>query len=747
MLFIGVAFMPLTNRLFRSFEDGGWLFSKMLGLFLSAWLFWILVVAGAAAFVQSGILVFLLIILCLMYLAYAARLPLKSRGKKSRGKTGGREIQELFEDDAAGRNAGMAEVAGRSAERNTGRARPGDTAYRLGPLEGLFRDRYARRLIIAEELIFLLLFGLAFYVIGFNPAAYGTEKFMDYAFLTTMNRSTTLPFEDMWFSGSPINYYYGGQYMAAYLMKMTGVAPGYAYNLMRALLTSGSFALPFSLVYQLSRDRSGRKPSALAGALGGMAVAFCGNFHYVIFGIVKPLTDPEAAGYWFPDATRYIGYNPDLPDKTIHEFPAYSSVLGDLHAHYINIIFVITVTAVVYAWAQCQDPRRPKRHPYIDPYLLIIGIMTGAFRWTNYWDFPIYYVVCGSVIFFVNLRIYSESVKEFMKVMLLEAAVMFAAGWAAALPFKLKFDMISSEVHLTHSHSRLIQLLVLWGLPALCLLGYVIKLLAEYISMRKTTPPLLRRARRMALPDLSVLMFGLCAAGLVFLPEVIYVKDIYEGEHYRANTMFKLTYQAFILFGMCMAYILVRMLTERRKLLKAAGILGMACLILTAGYTGNAVKSWFPGVLSPSQRVSSDASVYLEQDFPEDKDAIDWINENVEGQPVILEAAGDSYTEYERVSVSTGCPTVEGWYVHEWLWRDDTDALNTRRTDIETIYTSEDPEEARMVADLYDVAYIFVGSCERAAFPDLNIGTLTEIGDVVYGSTEGTFIIEVRPFS
>ena len=738
MLFIGVGFLPLANRLFRNFEDGGWLFSKTLGLFLSGWLFWVFCVAGLVSFVQSAVLVFLLILFCAMYLGYASRLPLQKR-KTNRGRIVG---TRTFSDEA-GEN-GTEENDG---DEGSAHAEKDPSEYRFGALEGLFRSKDSRRLIIAEELMFLAIFGIAFYVIGFNPAAYGTEKFMDYAFLTAMNRSTVMPFEDMWYSGSAINYYYGGQYMASFLMKMTGVAPGYAYNLMRALLTSGSFVLPFSLVYQLSRDRGSADISLGAGLLGGLATAFCGNMHYVIYALILPVIHPDTPGYWFPDATRYIGYNPDIPDKTIHEFPAYSSVLGDLHAHYINVIFVITAAALVYAWAQCQDPRRPKRFPLLDAHLVIIGIMTGAFRWTNYWDFPIYYVVCGSVIFFVNLRIYSDSVKKFIAVMLGEAVMIFAAGYIAALPFKLKFDMISSEVHRTHSHSPLIQLMVLWGLPAFCLLIYVIRLLTEYLAMRKSTPRLLWKARRMALPDLTVLMFGLCAAGLVFLPEVIYVKDIYGGEHYRANTMFKLTYQAFILFAMCMAYILVRMITERVIILKILGIAGAALLILTGGYTIRATRSWFGEDLRPSARVSSDASVYLSQDFREDKDAIDWINENIEGNPVILEAAGDSYTEYGRVSVSTGCPTIEGWYVHEWLWRDDPDDLNVRRADIETVYTSEDPETARMVADLYDVSYIFVGSCEREAFPDLNVRTLTSIGEVVYGSEDGTFIVKVRSFS
>lgn len=43
-------------------------------------------------------------------------------------------------------------------------------------------------------------------------------------------------------------------------------------------------------------------------------------------------------------------------------------------------------------------------------------------------------------------------------------------------------------------------------------------------------------------------------SGLIAIPEFVYVRDIYENGHARANTMFKLTYQAYMLFGMTMGY-------------------------------------------------------------------------------------------------------------------------------------------------------------------------------------------------
>ena len=75
------------------------------------------------------------------------------------------------------------------------------------------------------------------YFAGFRPQAYGgTEKFMDYGFMEAMMRSTTLPARDLWYSEGTINYYYGGQYFAVFLTKLTGSKVELTYNLMRTFV-------------------------------------------------------------------------------------------------------------------------------------------------------------------------------------------------------------------------------------------------------------------------------------------------------------------------------------------------------------------------------------------------------------------------------------------------------------------------------------------------------------------------------
>ena len=61
---------------------------------------------------------------------------------------------------------------------------------------------------------------------------------MDFGFMQAMMRSTTLPAQDMWYAGKPFNYYYGGQYLAVFLTKLTGTNVEVTYNLMRTMVAA-----------------------------------------------------------------------------------------------------------------------------------------------------------------------------------------------------------------------------------------------------------------------------------------------------------------------------------------------------------------------------------------------------------------------------------------------------------------------------------------------------------------------------
>lgn len=710
-LVLGAAAMPLTGRLFRRFQDRGWMFSKVTAIAVSGFLTWFLVAVKIIKFTTMTCIVVTLV-------CAAASLILYCREQKA--------------------------------------------GFECIPFAHL-------DLVYAEELLFFTAFLLWTYFAGFHPAAYGTEKFMDYGFMEAMMRSKTLPATDLWYSQGKINYYYGGQYFAVFLTKLSGAKVELTYNLMRTFVAGLAFAMPFSLVHQMVTDRLGKARTgwkkalpSVTGILAGISVSIAGNMHYVVYGQIIPfirkLKGEEVSSYWFPDATRYIGFNPDVEDKTIHEFPCYSFVLGDLHAHVVDIMFVLLLLGLLYAWMKkvrttelsrdSMSRREFWKKQLLMPQLLAAGALLGMFHWTNYWDFVIYFVVtCGAALF-MNIIGQKGRSKWVLGVTAAQAAEILTLATVIILPFTLQFDTSNmvQGIALAKHHSLLHQLLVLWGLPGILTILFVVSLLIEKLrgAEKKSLYHLLAS---ISLPDLFAVLMGLCAIGLVLIPELVYVRDIYEAKNARANTMFKLTYQAYIMFGMTMIYAIFRLLViGKNKILKVLAFIGLFLFVWTCGYFGNSVHSWFGTVWKPSQYKGLNATAFLETDFPEDVNGIRWLKENISDAPVVLEANGDSYSEYERVSAMTGLPTIMGWYVHEWLWRGNLADLNAKIEEIKEIYTSTDETRVKELLEEYNVSYIFVGSCERNKYgADLNNDLLKGLGEVVFQDSEyPTYIVKIN---
>ena len=698
---LGLVFMPVTSRIFRGFDDNGWMFSKVLAVAVCGYVQWLLACLKITPFTGMTCVI-ITVICCLGSILYGIKC--KNRITNSL------------------------------------------------PWE-------QTTLVYREEILFFLVFLLWTYMAGFHPAAHGTEKYMDFGFMQSMMRSTTLPAQDMWFAGKSFNYYYGGQYLAVFLTKLTGTSVEITYNLMRTMVAAFAFVLPFSLVRQMLKDklRTGRKWSLdLGGILAGMAVSMSGNFHYIIYGIILRLLKIKT-DYWFPSSTRYIGFDPAVTgDETIHEFPSYSFVLGDLHAHVVNIMFVLLVIALLYVWLRgvrkktvpvetsMKDGKFWKEQ-LLMPHLLVISALLGMFQWTNFWDFVIYYVVTLGTVLFANIIRFQGKIKKIMVVTFAQMAEIYLLAYLVILPFTLQFDTMVDGIGIAKYHSYFYQLLVLWGLPAVLTITFVISILWEKLrGMEHKSLYRLMKAIRTA--DLFAIIMGLCAIGLVVIPEFVYVRDIYENGNARANTMFKLTYQAYIMFALTMGYGIYRLLAvSRQKVFKIISGICLFFLIWTVGYFGKSVDSWFGKVLNPSGYQGLYALGYLDTDFSEDVSAIQWLKENIKGAPVVLEANGDSYSGYERVSAATGLPTILGWYVHEWLWRNDTDDLNRKQADIMSIYTSQDETQVRALLTEYGVSYIFVGSKEREKYEDsLNNALLQSLGEIVFMDEDsGTYIVKV----
>ena len=575
---LGLVFMPVTSRIFRGFDDNGWMFSKVLAVAVCGYVQWLLACLKITPFTGMTCVI-ITVICCLGSILYGIKC--KNRITNSL------------------------------------------------PWE-------QTTLVYREEILFFLVFLFWTYLAGFHPAAHGTEKYMDFGFMQSMMRSTTLPAQDMWFAGKSFNYYYGGQYLAVFLTKLTGTSVEITYNLMRTMVAAFAFVLPFSLVRQMLKDklRTGRKWSLdLGGILAGMAVSMSGNFHYIIYGIILRLLKIKT-DYWFPSSTRYIGFDPAVTgDETIHEFPSYSFVLGDLHAHVINVFLVLTVLGILYSWMKTNSGKSWRQKE-----IGLLGLLLGMFLFSNTWDFMIYYVVICGTLLLGNLKRYSSDpfISQALKWSVIQWGELLSAAFLASLPFHLSFENVMVQgIGIVKIHTAFYQFCVLWAFPLLVCVLFVIGILKKI----RTFPDKKIRSffSNVKYPDLYGLVLVLCAMGLIFIPEIVYVRDIYEKTAPRANTMFKLTYQAYIMFGIMMAYILVSFTVTRIKRCNGAdnavickgllrcprrqvltGIIVILLLISTCGYLENAIIHWFGGFPKRSAYQTLNATNYLENAIPDD---------------------------------------------------------------------------------------------------------------------------------
>ncbi|MCR4775223.1 MAG: hypothetical protein K5869_02465 [Saccharofermentans sp.] len=843
LLFLfGIGVFPLASRLFGKFGSGGFILSQAMGIILTSLLIWTLSYIGISRFNLPFVIGGFVVLSALCW------------GLKPLRESAVSKLTEPF-----------------------------------------FVER-----AVLEELAFLIVFCLMCYFKGFLPMINGDngqEKFMDYGFIMSMLRDDTLPANDMWLAGKSINYYYFGQFMWALVIKCSFIKPAVAYNLALCTATALPFAMTFSFGTMLVETaiqhgfHDSPIPKYLAGILTGSAVSLWGNshsFYYDEGGAGHSLLPffqklgfkvGDTTNFFYPDSTRYIGHNPVIEanggDYTIEEFPFYSYLIGDLHAHVISMIVIILVACLMLAFinsAKYPDSTEMKlsrtfknlkpsggrlaeefKNTLTLPFILST-VLLGAAQMTNYWDFLFYFIFCSMAVLVVNVRIskvftdiwgiiyflintsfilsfYLVGGSDPLLLIGLEAMLMviaylfsvldpcalsrtsfqmsfmFTAAHLVALPFNLKFDMISNSLGKVKNSSDPYQLFILWGTHVIiCVVFFVWVLvtknyrfttgtkkkasekagtaLTEDINPDGWTNPIQKFFGQRNIADIFVC--GIAVVGILFLiaPEIFYVRDIYTDGYLRSNTMFKFTFAAFIMLSEAMCYAAVRLIWFVKKNgtfsspALIAGFISIILMVIPAHYTYIALYQRCQEDLNKSNYKGLDGTSYIATyaseacyDYYEGNlmgylKAAEWFNQNVKGAPVICESYGESYSDNCIISAYTGLPTVFGWQTHEELWRfhgvvdKENDKLVAdpeqdvsvniilpRQTDIDSIYLEEDRNLIQAVINKYKIEYIVLGGLEYQKFETGNTDLFYEMfGEPVF-SYDDVLVFKTTPQS
>lgn len=591
------------------------------------------------------------------------------------------------------------------------------------------------RLLVFEEGLFFL--GLVFWswVRAHNPDINGLEKFMDFGFLNSILRSRFFPPKDMWFSGFAINYYYFGHLVAAVLTKLSGLPASITYNLMISTIFAFALSASFSIAASFlinslkgSENRQNLILAGLAGMISALVLSFAGNLHSILTVLTK-----GAEGYWYPDATRYIPY-------TIHEFPQYSFVVSDLHGHVNNIPFVLLAVALIYSlFLRLSFVKTVIDAKEIHLRILGLGAVLGVIYMTNALDAPIYFFLFAlSVFFLYGKRTFKR--QNIINIFLLFLFVLLFSA-ITSLPFQINFKPFTQGLGWVRVRSEIPKLLVLWGFFLAVGLSYIWFYILEARILKKKQALFKPNAHRFYL---AVILTSLV---LVAVPEFIFFKDIYISEFHRANTMFKLVYQTFILMSLVTGpvFLALFMMIRRAKSWTRYG-LSAVLFILILGFFSVVSYSWF-AIRSYYHDLKTyqglDGTAWMKSAYPGDFGLIAFINKNIKDQPVIAEAVGESYTDYGRISANSGLPTVLGWRVHEWLWRGSFDEPGLRTADMERLYEAGNSFEACRIVNKYGIDYIVIGDLERQKYPGLSESTIGQISNPIF-SQDNTSLYQIQ---
>jgi YYY domain-containing protein len=619
-----------------------------------------------------------------------------------------------------------------------------------------------RHEVVVTEAVFWGVFALFLLLRLANPEITWGEKPMDFSFLNTLYRTATLPPPEPWFAGSPLSYTYFGHFTVAALGKALGIAPALMFNL--GIPTFAAMTAVAALAAGALLGRSLR-----AGAAASGLIVLVGNLAGV-----RELIARHAISFDYFWATSRV-----IPD-TINEFPFWSFVFADLHAHVMAMPWALAFVAVVLLWLDRRRAPLPTRPAVASAAIALLGVLLlGAIGATNGWSMPVYSALLAVALVAHWLATRERSglggfVSGGLRRVVVPAGVAIAGAVAAFAPLWLQFTppvrqwgwergpfARPSDV-LTVFGGLLVMLVPLLFLAwrtalaggarptlgqRLAIAAVAAMLGLSLLDLRALGALALRQAPSIRTFALALVAFGACLAvyrrtperwrlpalltafafALVGTCEIVYVWD-------RMNTVFKFYLDAWLLLGVAAGVALVEL--SRRRHRPGIGVVAWrvaATLAIAVGVFTSATGA--VGALRPRRAGGPtwtlDGMAYLARKAPEEEAAIHWLNREIRGAPVLCEAYGPSYQDYSRVSMNTGLPIVLGWDYHVFQrghsWRE----IDARKADVRTIYTSPDESQVAAVLRRDRVSLLYVGPLERSTYDGANLANFERWRDLL----------------
>ncbi len=639
-------------------------------------------------------------------------------------------------------------------------------------------------------------------------------------------KSETFPPYDPWFAGGYINYYYYGFVLVGTLVKFLGIIPSIAYNLILPSLYSmaaiGAFSIGWNMTEGTQENETTQsKRNLVAGLLAALMTMFIGNLgtlRMIWHGFIRlaggtlPL---DGVNLWnklawtFSGFLKFIGgenlgygygnwyWDPSraFPGEPITEFPMFTYLYADLHAHMISIPLTILAFAVAFH-ILLSSIRRQVRWTEVIAGSLLGGIVVGALRPTNTWDMPLYLILISLAYLFSGLI---QPMVELSKNRLdwkmtpiikygLGYLVFLVSSFAFYEPFTRWYGASYTKFNpFTGLTTPFWSYITHWGFFLFILISWYIWETRDW--MAKTPARALLKLKN-ALGGIGILVVGWIAivawlfskqiaigwfvmlllawAGILLLRKdfILQKKAVLflfstalfitlfvelmalDGDLGRMNTVFKFYMQAWTLMAICSAAAFVWSLPAFGSVWKGwlkdtwfalFGFLVVSVVLFTIFATSGKIQDRMsdnaPHTLDGNAYMSvatqADAGVLM--DLSEDYDAIRWMQRHVIGTPVIVEGHTSEYRWGSRFTINTGLPGVLGWNWHQRQQRAilANNDVQLREDAINQFYETNDINQALSFLKTYNVQYIIDGQLES--------GLYSAIGRMKFAQYDGVY--------
>ena len=422
---------------------------------------------------------------------------------------------------------------------------------------------------------------------------------------------------------------------------------------------------------------------------------------------------PGENGRWYFDASRPILH--DGPDTPIAEFPYFTFLYGDLHAHLLSMPFYglalgWMVSLLLYPLSKMKWPGRIFT-------LLFGGLCLGVFIATNTWDYPTFLGLGALVVLWGVWRARTGSIRHFIQVAVGYELLFVGITTAFYWPFSQWFhtDYVSVEFW-TGARTPLVDYFFVFGFALFVMASLLIKdvfsplkkALKNWFSPAQRGDLSWRRLRIyvLFLVGMSVLIwlwtwdYQVLAFGLPLLAAIVYLiifkgglpvlrriawilfaiglsltlmveVIVLKGDVGRSNMVFRFYDQAWFLFGVGISLALVDLLTSLPLWpgrIRNAWLVGLALIVLgAASYplvaTPMKMADRWPGTQNPTHTL--DGALYMLGDTVnpgEQNPAI--YNDDDKKIDLSLDSAGIQYMQ-DNI---TGSPVIVEGHTTEYRW-------------------------------------------------------------------------------